>query len=287
MIPHPLDKEYKYLKLSIPSQSSGLVIVALNRPRKRNALSSEMWKEIGSAFGRLGRSGDGCRCIILTGMGKAFTAGIDVMDKKFFSFTNDDNGSNDTARIGLAFLPQIMQMQDCFTAVERCPVPVIAAIHGSCIGAGIDLACCCDIRLASTSTTFSVREVKIGLAADIGTLQRLPKITGNDSRVRELCYTGGNFDHHEALEIGFVSRISRNPLDDAIQLGMRIAENSPVAVTGTKHSLLYSRDHGVGDGLEHIASHNALALMTQDIPNAFMARKEKPVFADMLPQSRL
>lgn len=288
---HPLDSKYKFLKLSIPKENSGLVIVALNRPNKRNAICSHMWKEIGSAFGRLGRNGDGCRCVILTGIGKAFSAGIDVTDTKFFSFMNDSNSSNDTdtARQGLAFLPQIKEMQHCFTAVETCPVPVIAAIHGSCVGAGIDLACCCDIRLASTTTIFSIREVKIGLAADIGTLQRLPKITGNDSLVRELCYTGGNFGHRQALEIGFVSRVSENPLDDAMKLSSRIADNSPVAVFGTKHSLLYSRDHSVREGLDHVAKHNALALMTKDIPNAFMAstRKEKPLFPNLLPISRL
>jgi delta(3,5)-delta(2,4)-dienoyl-CoA isomerase len=285
MIPHPLDKDFKYLKLSIPER--GLVLIELNRPKKRNALHSSMWKEIGQVFTRLGRCDDGSRCIILTGSGKAFSAGIDVTDSKFFSFNNNEEG--DTARRGLAFLPQIFDMQRCFTAVEDCALPVIAAIHGSCIGAGIDLACCCDVRLAAPGSVFSVREVKIGLAADIGTLQRLPKIAGNDSRVRELCLTGENFDHNQAVAIGFVSRLSPNVLADAIQLGSKIASNSPIAVMGTKQSLLFSRDHSVKEGLEHVARHNALALMTDDIPTAFMAssKREKAEFSSMLPFSRL
>eukprot|EP00980_Cylindrotheca_fusiformis_P028965 scaffold22680_cov107-Cylindrotheca_fusiformis.AAC.34 len=264
-----------------------VVLVQMNRPRKRNAMNSDFWKEIGLVFDRLGRVGD-CRCIVISGVGKSFSAGIDVTDTKFFSFGDSENTS-DAARSGIAFLPQILEMQRCFTALETCPVPVIAAIHGNCIGAGIDLACCCDIRLCAPGTVFSVREVKLGLAADIGTLQRLPKITGNDSRVRELCYTGELFDHKEALSIGFVSRITNDPTADAIQLGISIASNSPVAVTGTKQAMVYSRDHSVQEGLEHVARHNALALMTDDIPAAFIAssKKEEVQFQDLLPSSKL
>lgn len=203
MKPHPLDEEFRYLKLSIFQESPQVVIVALNRPRKRNAVSAAMWREIGDAFGRLGRLGDDCRCIVVTGVGKAFSSGIDVSDPSLFPSGTDEE---DIARRGLSFLPKIQEMQRCFTVIEECPVPVIAAIHGNCIGAGVDLACCCDIRLAQVGATFSVREVQIGLAADIGTLQRLPKITGNDSRVRELCFTGEIFGDQEAKNIGFVSR---------------------------------------------------------------------------------
>jgi delta(3,5)-delta(2,4)-dienoyl-CoA isomerase len=217
MKPHPLDDEFRHLKLSIPQESKHIVVVAFNRPKKRNAMSAALWREIGDAFSRLGRLGDDCRCIVLTGIGKAFSAGLDVSDPTLLPSggTPDD----DVARLGLAFLPKILDMQRCFTAIEECPVPVIAAIHGSCIGAGVDVACCCDIRIAQAGATFSVREVRIGLAADIGTLQRMPKITGNDSRVRELCFTGETFDHQEAARIGFVSRVSENVMGDAIQLG--------------------------------------------------------------------
>jgi delta(3,5)-delta(2,4)-dienoyl-CoA isomerase len=284
--PHPLDEQFKNLKISIPQASPHIVVVEMNRPRKRNAMSAALWREIGEVFSRLGMVGDDCRCIIVAGVGKAFSSGIDLSDPTLFPSSNEDD---DPARRGLAFPPQIRDMQNCFTAIEDCPVPVIAAIHGNCIGAGIDLACCCDIRIAQIGATFSVREVRIGLAADIGTLQRLPKITGNDSRVRELCYTGGNFDHQEALNIGFVSRVCENAMTDAIQLGSLIASNSPIAVMGTKRSLIYSRDHTVAEGLEHIANHNALALMTSDIPTAFMAsaNKQRPQFPNLPPFSRL
>lgn len=272
--PHPLSKDFSCLKLWIPDSYHHVVVVALNRIRKRNAISAVMWREIGEVFSLLGRMGDDCRAIILTGAGKmAFTSGIDISDNSFGLTTGPSD--HDVARRGLSFYPQIIDMQRCFTAIEECPVPVIAAIQGSCIGAGVDLASVCDIRICSNTAQFSVREVKIGLAADVGTLQRFPKITGNDSRVRELCLTGEVFSAQEAMRIGFVSRISDRLIDDAMGVAQAIAANSPVAVIGTKRSLVYSRDHTVADGLTHIAAHNTSAIMTDDIPMAIMAAKQK------------
>ena len=284
---HSLDKEFRFLSICVPIGSPQVLIVTLNRPQKRNAISAAMWKEIGAAFSSIGRMGDDCRCVIIKGEGKAFSAGLDISDGSILM--DDQDGSEDPARRGLSFLPKIQEMQRCLTAIEECPVPVIAAIHGNCIGAGVDLATCCDIRLAQRGSVFSVREVQIGLAADVGTLQRLPKVTGNDSRIREICYTGNYFDCNDAMDIGLVSRVCEDVVKDAIELANQIAANSPVAVMGTKRSLLYSRDHTVAEGLEHIATHNALALMTSDIPSSFMAisNKEKANFSPLPPISRL
>ena len=145
----------------------------------------QMWKEIGQAFRQLGAIGDSCRCILLRGNGKGFCGGIDITDEKFFSgILSGDDDSSDLARKSLAFRPQILEMQASFSAVEECHVPVVAAIHGACVGAGIDLVCCADVRVCSPNAKFSVREVRLGLAADVGTLQRLPKLVGHSSRVR-------------------------------------------------------------------------------------------------------
>lgn len=290
---HALDSHFSTLDISIPTHSPHTVVVSLNRPDKRNAISAIMWREIGEAFSILGRQGDDCRVIILTGAGgAAFTAGIDLSDPRLLPKGKDKDNShnnNDLARSQMAFASQIRDMQRCFTAVEDCPVPVIAAIEGSCIGAGVDLASACDIRLCSPNAMFSVREVKIGLAADVGTLQRFPKVTGNDSRVREICLTGEFFGADEALRIGFVSRVTISLMADAIALSKEIASNSPIAVIGTKRSLVYSRDHSVSDGLEHIATHNSLALVSEDIPTAFLGAKQKhtPSYANMAPFSKL
>ena len=135
---HPLDKEFKLLRLSVPQNNPQVVVVALNRPKKCNALSAAIWLEIGEVFSRLGRMGDGCRCIVLTGAGKAFSSGLDVSDPSLLPSNGAED--DDVAKQGLAFFPKILDMQRCFTAIEDCPVPVIAAIHGNCIGAGVDIA---------------------------------------------------------------------------------------------------------------------------------------------------
>ena len=258
------------------------------------------------------QSGEDCRAIILTGAGSvAFTSGLDITDPSLLQPDHDDDADADhageytqnpdsdpdIARMGVAKLfPKIIAMQRCFTQIEKCPIPVIAAINGLCLGGGMDLASVCDVRICSGEAKFAVREVCVGLAADVGTLQRLPIITGNDSRVRELCYTGEIFTATEALELGFVSRIcgaGRNShgaqqhpnttttstttalMTEALALAIKIAANSPLAVMGTKRSLVYSRDHSVAEGLHHIATHNALALMTQDIPLVIRSSSKK------------
>ena len=155
-----------------------------------------MWREIGEAFRLIGSTGDGCRCALLLGNGKSFCAGIDTSDPDFGLIGGDDDDDEeeeeeksggpataDVARKFLSFRPKILEMQASLTALEECAVPVVAAIHGACIGAGIDLTCCADIRLSTSSAKFGVREARIGLAADVGTLQRFPKIVGHGSSV--------------------------------------------------------------------------------------------------------
>ena len=173
----------------------------------------------------------------------------------------------------IAFKPQILEMQDAFTAIERCQVPVVAAVHGCCIGAGMDMICCADVRVASASAIFSVREARVGLAADVGTLQRFPKLVGSGSIVRELCLTGRDFGAKVALELGFVSCLVEDDGDlmrAATDICLDICRNSPVAVACTKASLNYSRDHTVADGLEHVALMNSTALQSEDLAKAFM-----------------
>lgn len=285
--PHPLDSKYQFLSVLIPNHHPHVVIVVLNRPKKLNAIHSRMWKEIGAVFGELGRLGDDCRCVLLLGSGRAFCSGIDIADLSFIS----TNESDDVARIGIAMTRKVQQMQACFTALETCPVPVVVAMHGMCVGAGMDLACCGDIRVCADSTIFSVREVKMGLAADVGTLQRLPKITGNSSWVNDVCLTGRNFTAKEALSVGYVSQIlpSNEYFTQALELCHSISINSPVAVQGTKKALLYARDHTVADSLEQIIAYNALALQSEDLPKSIEAalQKKQAVFENLLPHSKL
>ena len=182
---------------------------------------------------------------------------------------------------------EIQDMQSCFTSLEQCPVPVIAAIHGACIGAGLDLICCTDIRLSSYDAIYSVREVRLGLAADIGTLQRLPKLCGPTSEIREWIYTGDDMTAKDAVRVGLVSRLSDSVLTDALQLACRIASVSPVAIAVTKSSLTYSRDHSVSDGLEHIAILNSLALMSKDVGLGPDKKESPSQFKSLAPHSKL
>lgn len=272
-----------------------VTVVTLNRPSKRNAIDARMWREIGEIFRTLGtHDDDDCRCVLLRGAGKAFCAGIDVTDPSFFAPMNDDDDDDDNvdvARRALSFAPKIREMQSHLSALEDvCPVPVVAAVHGACVGAGVDLVCCADVRLCADDAVLSVREARLGLAADVGTLQRLPKIVGHGSRVRELCLTGEDFDGREAARIGLVSRaVPRDALrTEAVRVCRAIARNSPVAVATTKRSLVRSRDASVADGLEDVATRNAVALMTRDMMLAATSRRgEAPEFAPLLPHARL
>lgn len=155
-------------------------------------------------------------------------------------------------------------LQAPFTTMAKCPKPIIAAVHNGVIGAGVDMISAVDVRYASKDAYFSIREVAIGMAADLGTLQRLPKIVGNDSLVRELAFTGENLPASEAKEFGLVSRVFETPektVQGALELAKTIASRSPVAVQGTKHTLNYSREHTIEDGLQHIQSESKVVIL--------------------------
>lgn len=165
----------------------------------------------------------------------------------------------------------IRDFQDAMTSMEQCHKPVIAAVHNVAYGLAIDILCATDVRVASSDTRFSVREVDAGLAPDIGTLQRLPKIVGSDSWVRDVCFTAREFDAKEALAQGFISRVAKDKEStfvEAISLAKTMAEKSPVALRNCKHLLLHARDHSVQEGLEYTAALTSAALQSDDIPTA-------------------
>jgi len=222
------------------------------------------------------------RAVIVSGAGRLFTAGLDLTDNAISGMDR----SRDPARTAYNLRPRILDLQETFTAIEMSDKPVIAVVHNGCIGAGVDLITACDIRLATKDAYFSVKEIDIGLAADLGTLQRLPKVMGNHSLVREICLTGRNFSAAEALQHGLVSKLletKEEALAEALKLANDIASKSPVAVVGTKHLLNYSRDHSVAEGLAYTAFWNAAMLNTEDIAKCFesFTTKKKPKFAKL------
>ena len=271
-----------YSTITVSNPKNGIVQVMLNRPKKANAMNKQFWTEIKHCFTSLSTNGD-CRVILLKSApeSKVFSAGLDLNDGLPIS-----SPSRDSARIAFEYHKIIKDLQESFNAIEQCPQPVIACVNGGCIGAGVDMICACDIRLCTDRAWFSIKEVDIGLAADVGTLQRMPGIIGNDSILRELVYTGRRFTAKEALNIGFVSRIckTQEELNNcAIDLAKSIATKSPVAVAGSKHNLIYSRDHSVADSLNHIAIWNGSMLQTKDLEECMRASfmKELPTFSKL------
>jgi enoyl-CoA hydratase len=171
----------------------------------------------------------------------------------------------------------IAEFQESFNLIERCRKPVIAAIHGHCIGGGVNLICACDIRLAARDAIFSVRETRIGIVADIGVLQRLPHIVGHGWAF-ELALTGRDFSAAEAFNMGLITRTCEDREQlwaEAGKMAAAIASLPPLAVQGVKEVLLYSRDNGVYPGLQYVAQKNAAALPSQDLFEAVAAFMEK------------
>ncbi|KAG5305683.1 ECH1 protein, partial [Acromyrmex insinuator] len=273
---------YKTLVVTIPKPF--VYMVKLNRPEKLNAMNPTMWKEFKECFEGLSMNPD-CRVVILSAAGKTFCAGIDLQGVMDMGQSLAEH--EDIARRSKLIESKIKDYQDSFTAIEKCSKPVIAVIHGACIGAGMDMISAADIRYASSNAYFQIKELDIGMAADVGTLQRFPKIVGSDSLVRELVYTARKYPAAEALESGFISRMLDNEeslLNKSIEVAEDIASKSPVAVQGSKMSLVYSRDHSVQEGLDHIAMHNKAMLQSEDFLNAAMAQAVKgdpPIFSKL------
>lgn len=266
-------KSYETLAVTVPQPF--VYNVEFNRPKKLNAFSRTMWREIGQCFNDLAND-ENCRSIVLTGSGRLFTAGIDLHD--LMSVNKDLIEAEDVARKAKILYNILSMCQKSLTALEKCNKPVIAAVHGPCLGAGVDILTATDIRYCTSDAWFQVKEVDIGMAADVGTLQRLPKIIGSDSLVRELCYTCRKLEAAEALSCGLVSKVFDNKesmVNGAVELAALIASKSPVAVQGTKASLVYSRDHTVEEGLDHILNHNKSMLQSEDFVNAVMGQVSK------------
>jgi len=246
----------------------------LNRPDKRNSMGMDFFSSLQAHCGELDRNPE-VRVVVIRAEGKSFTAGLDLMEAGALL--------TDTSAAGREALRQtIGRLQDSISAVEKCRKPVIAAVHGHCIGGGIDLISACDIRIAANDATFSIRETRIAIIADLGTLQRLPHIIGQ-GWFAELALTGRDFTAEEALKMGLITRMcDSHPalLNEARSLALQIAALPPLTVQGVKDVMFYNRDHDVYSGLRYVAQKNAASLPSDDLIEAVTAFMEKrsPVF---------
>jgi enoyl-CoA hydratase len=259
---------------------ANIATIRLNRPEKANAMSATMWQEIRKAFDWVDTTPE-ARVAVLQGEGKLFCAGIDL---QMMMGINADVRNDCDGRTREAMRRVILDMQDTLTSLERCRKPVLAAIHNGCIGGGIDLVTCADMRYCSADAYFTIKEIDIGMTADVGTLQRLPKLVG-DGITRELAYTGRKCLADEAQQIGLVNRVfeSREALYAGVQeIAATIAAKSPLSIRGSKEMINYARDHSVADSLNYIATWNAAMLMSNDLTEAMTANMQKraPVFKD-------
>jgi enoyl-CoA hydratase len=266
------EKEMDFSTLDV-ALADGVATVNLNRPEAANAMNEAMWQEIRAAMRWVDETPE-ARVAVIGGRGKYFTSGIDL--SMLGGLNRRDPGACE-GRTREALRRLILDLQDTLSSIERCRKPVIAAIHGACIGGGIDLVTCCDMRYASAEAFFSVKEIDVGLVADVGTLQRLPRLVP-DGMARELAYTGRRFDAAEAKAIGLVNRVfeSAESLRAGVgEIAATIAAKSPLAIRGTKEIIAYARDHSVADGLNYVATWNAAMLLSEDLEEATSAAMAK------------
>ena len=259
---------FETLELNIEQH---VATVFLNRPASANAMNAPLWSELQTCFEWLDEE-PLVRVIILAGNGNNFCAGLDLA--MFDSITGPDC---EPARKAEQLRRTILRLQGNLNAIENCRKPVLAAIHRACVGGGIDMTCCADMRYASKDAYFSIKEIDIGMTADVGTLQRLPNIIP-DAIVRELAYTGRNMNADEAREAGFLNRVFEDRdtlMREVTAIAREISSKSPLAIRGTKEMLLHSRDHSVSEWLNYIATWNAGMMSQADLGAAMQAQMDK------------
>ncbi|KAK8480559.1 hypothetical protein V6N13_031513 [Hibiscus sabdariffa] len=275
-----MEGKYETLMILQESPTSGVFNLILNRPSVSNAMSLDFFSEFPKALDALDHNPN-VAIIVLSGAGNHFCGGLDL--KTVASIAN--NSSGDHGRTGERLRRQLKFMQDAITAIERCRKPVIAAIHGECRGLGVDMVTACDIRYCSKDAFFSVKEVDMGITADLGTLQRLPGIVGFGNAM-ELSLTARRVSGEEAKELGLVSRVfgSREELKEGVgAIAEGIGGKPPLAVVGTKAVMIRSRDLTVEQGLDYVATWNSSMLLSDDLTQTISAykHKRKPTYAKL------
>lgn len=254
--------------------------VRFNRPGKANALDGIGWQELKQLFETLDRMEE-VRVIVVSGEGKAFCAGADL---NFLMQGPAKAADKSPGHAREKLYHGIVELQDQVSAAENCRKPVLAAIHGACVGGGVDIVTAFDMRYATKDAFFSIAEIDLGIVADIGTLQRLPKLIP-EGIVRELTYTGRRFYAAEAKEMGLINTVYEDKdemMAGVMEIAQTIASKSPLTVRGAKETLKFTRDNSVAEGLRQVATWNAGMLLSDDLTEAMTAymQKRKPEFKD-------
>ncbi len=272
--------EYKSFNVEIKDH---IAHVQMSRPEAMNAMNTDFWLELPLCVKALDASGD-VRVIVLSSTGKHFSAGMDLA---VFSNPKTVPMTGDPGRMGENLRRVVMQLQASLSSLEEIRIPVLSAIQGGCIGGALDMVCASDSRYCSKDAYFTIKETELGMTADVGTLQRLPKLIP-EGVVRELAYTGRKFTAQEALNLGFVNQVfddHESLLAGVMNVAAQIAKNSPLAVAGCKEMINFTRDHTVQDSLKYMATWQSGMFRPNDMMKSFAAKaqKQQPEFDGIWP----
>jgi enoyl-CoA hydratase len=261
------------------ADSDGVAHLQFTRPQAANSMTMDFWREFPIAVRQLDRSGK-IRALVVSGQGKHFCSGMDL---SVFQSPELQAGNKSIDRE--AFVQTILELQRALSVVEEARFPVIAAVQGACLGAGLDLVAACDLRYAQPEAFFRIEEINIGMMADVGSLQRLPHKLP-DAILREMAYTGATLTAARAKECGFVNDVVADPVAQALGVAAEIAQRAPLAVSGSKRAINFARDHSVAEALEQAALLQGSLWETDDILAAIEARKTKTAgkFASLKPR---
>lgn len=279
-MPQTAAKTYECFNVEI---ADGIAHLRFSRPDKFNSFIPEFWRELPEAVNDISENAK-ARVIVLSAEGKHFTAGMDI---SVFMQGGLDVPPENREVAAEAFRHKVKMLQETFSALENARQPVLAAIQGGAVGAGVDLATACDCRYASDDAFFCVQETAIGMTADVGTFPRLAKVIP-EGWARQMAYTAERVPAQKAKEIGLVNEVYDSHealLTGVMEIARKIAEHSPLAVTGCKRLITYTRDHTTADTLDYIGLWNASMLSTDDIKESYIAKSEKrePKFSDLTP----
>ena len=266
-----MSESFKLIRLDVRGHVAEVV---LDNPGRLNAMEPRFFQEIRDAFVRLDREPE-VRAVVVWAEGRVFSSGLNLKEATGL-IPPRESGLSDAARNRVIF-DTIRDFQSCFSQIQRTRQPVIAAVHGLCIGGGLDLATACDIRLCTSEASFAVHETKIAMVADLGSLQRLTRLVGR-GQARELAFTGKMVAAERALKMGLVNEVYADKdalLQGAREMAREMAANSPLVVQGIKQVLNYSEEHTEAEGLEYVAHWNSSFFLSQDLFEAVQAFNEK------------
>lgn len=259
----------------------------LSRPDQLNTMTRAFWSELPNAVRMLDAQGD-TRVLVISSTGKHFSAGMDL--SVFQGSGVVPASTNEAGRLRENVRRAVLELQDSFNALEEARMPVIAAVHGGCIGGAVDMICAADMRYCTADAFFCVQEIHIGMTADLGTLQRLPHLIPQGV-VRELAYTGRRLAAARALALGLVNEVFQDHealIAGVLEVAQEIAARSPLAIHGTKEMLTYARDHSVPDALRYMAAWQSGMFQPADMLESFKAKAEQraPLFEDLAAKKR-